>query len=158
MRACGSLPLARWGMGGNEVTGLGHHGGNGPGYCLFFHHYVPEGPGRSQERENGAQKLKESPKRRVGKSASPAHQGLRLKRIRAKVALIGVVAGLLSGYVGVGGGFIMVPLFMALLSIPMRLASGTSLIAVCILSIPGTIEQGFLGNIRFSARYRDGGR
>lgn len=43
----------------------------------------------------------------------------------------------------------MVPLFMTLLSIPMRLASGTSLIAVCILSVPGTIEQAFLGNIHF---------
>lgn len=67
----------------------------------------------------------------------------------AKVAIIGVIAGLLSGYVGVGGGFIMVPLFMAMLAVPMRLASGTSLIAVCILSIPGTIEQAFLGNIHF---------
>lgn len=67
----------------------------------------------------------------------------------AKVAIIGVIAGLLSGYVGVGGGFIMVPLFMTMLAVPMRLASGTSLIAVCILSIPGTIEQAFLGNIHF---------
>lgn len=91
------------------------------------------------------------------KKESPETQGRQesLPAIRltpaycAKVALIGVVAGLLSGYVGVGGGFIMVPLFMALLSIPMRLASGTSLIAVCILSIPGTIEQAFLGNIHF---------
>ena len=71
-----------------------------------------------------------------------------------KVALcimIGLGAGLASGYVGVGGGFIMVPLFIALLVIPMRQASGTSLIAVTILAIPGVIEQGLMGNIDYVA-------
>lgn len=67
----------------------------------------------------------------------------------AKVAFIGVVAGFMSGYVGVGGGFIMVPLFVSMLGIPMRLASGTSLTAVCILAIPGVIEQAVLGNIDY---------
>lgn len=67
----------------------------------------------------------------------------------AKVALIGVVAGFLSGYVGVGGGFIMVPLFMSLLGVPMRKASGTSLLAVCILAVPGALQQAFLGNIDY---------
>lgn len=67
----------------------------------------------------------------------------------AKVALIGVVAGFMGGYVGVGGGFIMVPLFVSMLGIPMRLASGTSLTAVCILAIPGVIEQAVLGNIDY---------
>lgn len=66
-----------------------------------------------------------------------------------KVVAIGVIAGFMSGYVGVGGGFIMVPLFMALLGVPMRLASGTSLLAVCILAVPGAIEQGLLGNIDY---------
>ena len=67
----------------------------------------------------------------------------------AKVASIGVIAGFMSGYVGVGGGFIMVPLFVSMLGIPMRLASGTSLTAVCILAIPGVIEQAVLGNIDY---------
>lgn len=62
---------------------------------------------------------------------------------------IGLFAGLCSGYVGVGGGFIMVPLFVALLGIMMRQASGTSLIAVTILAIPGAITQGMLGNIDY---------
>ncbi len=64
---------------------------------------------------------------------------------------IGLVAGLASGYVGVGGGFIMVPMMLAILSIPMTLASGTSLIAIMILAIPGVIEQGILGNIDYLA-------
>lgn len=66
-------------------------------------------------------------------------------------ACIGLVAGLASGYVGVGGGFIMVPLMLAVLDIPMSLASGTSLIAIMILAIPGVIEQGLLGNIDYLA-------
>lgn len=66
-------------------------------------------------------------------------------------AAIGLGAGLVSGYVGVGGGFIMVPLMLSLLGLPMRLASGTSLIAVMLLAIPGTIEQGLLGNIDYLA-------
>jgi uncharacterized membrane protein YfcA len=68
-----------------------------------------------------------------------------------KGAAIGLVAGLASGYVGVGGGFIMVPLMLSLLNVPMKLASGTSLIAVAILAIPGTIEQGLLGDIDYIA-------
>ena len=67
----------------------------------------------------------------------------------AKVASIGVIAGFMSGYVGVGGGFIMVPLFVSMLGIPMRLASGTSLTAVCVLAIPGVVEQAILGNIDY---------
>lgn len=62
---------------------------------------------------------------------------------------IGLGAGLMSGYVGVGGGFIMVPLMLTLINIPMKLASGTSLIAILILAIPGTIENGIVGNIDY---------
>lgn len=66
-------------------------------------------------------------------------------------AAIGLVAGLASGYVGVGGGFIMVPLMLSIIGIPMRKASGTSLIAVMILAIPGVIEQGIIRNINYLA-------
>ena len=66
-------------------------------------------------------------------------------------AAIGLVAGLASGYVGVGGGFIMVPLMLSIIGIPMRKASGTSLIAVMIWAIPGVIEQGIIGNINYLA-------
>ncbi len=68
----------------------------------------------------------------------------------AKTAAIGIFAGFMSGYVGVGGGFVMVPLFISLLGVPMKLASGTSLTAVCILAVPGVIEQALLGNVDFA--------
>lgn len=66
-------------------------------------------------------------------------------------AAIGLGAGVASGYVGVGGGFIMVPLMLSLVGIEMRQASGTSLIAVMILAIPGVVEQALLGNINYTA-------
>lgn len=66
-------------------------------------------------------------------------------------ALIGVCAGLASGYVGVGGGFLMVPAFIAFLHLPMKVTSGTSLVGVCILAIPGVITQCMLGNVDYIA-------
>lgn len=66
-------------------------------------------------------------------------------------AAIGLFAGLASGYVGVGGGFIMVPLMMSILHVPMKLTSGTSLIAVMILAVPGAVTQALLGNINWIA-------
>ena len=60
---------------------------------------------------------------------------------------IGLAAGLASGYVGVGGGFLMVPLMVNLLKVPMRKASGTSLLAIMILAIPGVATQLVLGNV-----------
>lgn len=66
-------------------------------------------------------------------------------------AVIGAAAGLASGYVGVGGGFVMIPLFMTLLGTPMKKTSGTSLFAICILAVPGVAEQLALGNVQVVA-------
>lgn len=63
--------------------------------------------------------------------------------------LIGLVAGLASGYVGVGGGFLMVPLMIQFIHTPMKLTSGTSLIAVMILAVPGVVYQAVLGNVNW---------
>lgn len=82
--------------------------------------------------------------------AEPPIPQLTRKQLLTGVA-IGLGAGVASGYVGVGGGFIMVPLMLSLIGIEMRQASGTSLIAVMILAIPGVIEQAVLGNINYLA-------
>ena len=62
---------------------------------------------------------------------------------------IGAFAGLVSGYVGLGGGFIMVPLMVSLMNMPMKLTSGTSLIAIILIATPATITQCMLGNVDF---------
>ena len=82
-------------------------------------------------------------------STPPPQPTLTGKQLLAGVA-IGAIAGLASGYIGLGGGFLMIPLMLALLDLPMKLASGTSLIAVMLIAIPGTITQGVLGNIDYA--------
>lgn len=84
------------------------------------------------------------------RSAAPGDSAFKISRKHLLMgAAIGLGAGVASGYVGVGGGFIMVPLFLSVIGIPMKRASGTSLIAVTILAIPGVIEQALLGNVHF---------
>lgn len=73
------------------------------------------------------------------------------KNMLVKSAIIGLSAGVLSGYVGVGGGFIMVPLFLSKLNLPMKKASGTSLVAVGILVLPALATQVVLGNVNWAA-------
>ena len=102
------------------------------------------GKGASSNNAVGSGLAGESPERAVAAAFrfTPA--------LLVKTAVIGVFAGFMSGYVGVGGGFVMVPLFISLLGVPMKLASGTSLTAVCILAVPGVIEQALLGNVDFA--------
>lgn len=99
------------------------------------------------------QKAQES-EERIGGQGEDTFEKAALPPVR-RLALVGfcvgLVAGVVSGYVGVGGGFLMIPLFMQLLKTPMKLTSGTSLIAVMILAIPGTIAQAVLGNVDWVA-------
>ena len=60
---------------------------------------------------------------------------------------VGAIAGVASGYVGLGGGFVRVPLMVSLFHIPMKLTSGTSLIAVALLALPAAVTQTMLGNV-----------
>jgi uncharacterized membrane protein YfcA len=68
---------------------------------------------------------------------------------RRVIALIvvGLMGGLLSGAIGVGGGIIMVPLLMWLLGMDQRRAAATSLVAIVPGAISGTIQYGLLGEL-----------
>ncbi|HJW58018.1 MAG TPA: sulfite exporter TauE/SafE family protein [Actinomycetota bacterium] len=67
--------------------------------------------------------------------------------MRWGAAGIGVVAGLLSGLLGIGGGVIMVPAFTELLSMSLKSAIATSLVCVGIFGVPATITHAFLGDV-----------
>ena len=67
------------------------------------------------------------------------------------LALVGVVAGLLSGLLGIGGGLIIVPALAGMLRMPLKRTLGTSLVAVVVLVIPGTIVHAALGNLDWTA-------
>jgi uncharacterized membrane protein YfcA len=75
--------------------------------------------------------------------AEPGRRGRR----RWVAAGIGVVAGLLSGLLGIGGGVIMVPAFTELLGLPLKSAIATSLVCVGIFGVPATITHAVLGDI-----------
>ncbi len=64
-----------------------------------------------------------------------------------RYAVVGFVAGAVSGLLGVGGGIIMVPAFTTVLGMPLKRALGTSLIVIAALVIPGTIVHAALDHI-----------
>lgn len=68
-------------------------------------------------------------------------------KLYGSAALIGMVVGFLSGYLGLGGGFLIVPLLQSLFGFTMKQATGTSLVAVGILAIPSFITHAILGNV-----------
>ncbi|OAN63026.1 permease [Balneola sp. EhC07] len=53
------------------------------------------------------------------------------------IALEGVVVGVLTGLVGVGGGFLIVPALVILGGLPMHVAIGTSLVIIALKSFSG---------------------
>jgi uncharacterized membrane protein YfcA len=63
------------------------------------------------------------------------------------LAVVGAAAGLLAGLLGVGGGIVMMPAFTGVLRMPIKLAIGSSLVAVAMFSIPALITHTALGHI-----------
>ncbi len=55
----------------------------------------------------------------------------------AKVLAVGLVVGVMTGFFGVGGGFLIVPALVLVLGFPMRVAVGTSLVVIAINSAAG---------------------
>jgi uncharacterized protein len=68
-------------------------------------------------------------------------------RQRRVAAGIGLVAGLLSGLLGIGGGVVMVPAFSELLSLSLKSAIATSLVCVGIFGVPAAITHALLGDV-----------
>jgi uncharacterized membrane protein YfcA len=55
----------------------------------------------------------------------------------ARVALSGIGVGIVTGFVGAGGGFIIVPVLVNQLRVPMERAVGTSLFIIAVNSVMG---------------------
>ena len=64
-----------------------------------------------------------------------------------RTAVIVGAVGLVAGLLGNSGGFLLVPLFVNLLRLPMKRALGTSLLIACVLAVPGTLVHALLGHI-----------
>jgi hypothetical protein len=68
-------------------------------------------------------------------------------RSHIRIALLGGVAGLYSGFLGLGGGFVVVPALVRYFGFDIKRAMGTSLLVVSALAIPGSITHYLLGNV-----------
>ena len=71
-----------------------------------------------------------------------------------KVMLDGLGVGVLTGIVGVGGGFLIVPALVLLCGLSMRLAIGTSLLIIALKSISGFVKYiDVMGDAGFSIHW-----
>lgn len=57
------------------------------------------------------------------------------------------LVGLLSGLLANSGGFLLAPLFLTVLRLPIARALGTSLAVASALAVPGTVVHAWLGHI-----------
>jgi uncharacterized protein len=64
-----------------------------------------------------------------------------------RLILIGIVAGLFSALLGVGGGIVIVPLLILLVALPAHVATATSLAAIGITALAGATRYGFEGHL-----------
>lgn len=71
---------------------------------------------------------------------SPQPRGL------AVIVLAGLGVGILTGFLGVGGGFLIVPALVLLVGLPMAQAIGTSLVIITLNSLAG-----FIGHLQYAA-------
>ncbi|HEX5945714.1 MAG TPA: sulfite exporter TauE/SafE family protein [Acidimicrobiales bacterium] len=69
----------------------------------------------------------------------------------AKIVLVGLAAGFLSGLFGVGGGVLMVPALVIVLHMGQRLAHGTSLAAIVPIAAAGVAGYALEGEIDWAA-------
>jgi uncharacterized membrane protein YfcA len=66
----------------------------------------------------------------------------------ARLALIGLVAGVFSTVFGVGGGIVVVPLLVALAHLPTHAAAATSLGAILVTAAAGAVLYAARGEVR----------
>jgi len=66
---------------------------------------------------------------------------------RVAVPAVGFAVGLLTGFLGVGGGFLVVPALALLAALPMHTAVGTSLLVIALSSAAGLAGHVHLGRL-----------
>ena len=65
------------------------------------------------------------------------------------LALSGAVTGLLSGLLGVGGGFVMVPALQRYTDLPMKSILATSLAVIALVSVTGVASSALAGQLNW---------
>lgn len=70
-----------------------------------------------------------------------------LSHRHARMAGVALLVGIMAGLLANSGGFLLAPLFIAVLKMPVKESFGTSLIVASVLAIPGTVVHQLLGHI-----------
>ena len=66
----------------------------------------------------------------------------------AALVLVGLLAGVIAGLLGVGGGIVFIPGLVLVLGVSQHVAEGTSLLAILPVVIVGAANQRRYGNVR----------
>lgn len=64
-----------------------------------------------------------------------------------QVAAVAVVVGLAAGLLANAGGFLLVPLYLTVLHLPIKTALSSSLAVASVLALPGTVVHAALGHV-----------
>lgn len=65
----------------------------------------------------------------------------------ATLIVAGAIIGIFSGFLGLGGGFLLVPFLSLFLGLDMKTTFGTSLAVILLITIPGAVVHFLLGHI-----------
>ena len=68
-----------------------------------------------------------------------------------KLILYGVAIGLATGFLGAGGGFLLIPALVLLIKMPMKVAIGTSLLIIALNSLVGF--TGDIGHFKINWKF-----
>lgn len=83
----------------------------------------------------------------IGGNKSKPKAGAAPQKLMYRAVLVGLAAGGLSGFLGIGGGVVLVPAMVWLLNFHMHEAVGTSLLVMSIYAIPASVVHYLLGHI-----------
>ncbi|MBV8952440.1 MAG: sulfite exporter TauE/SafE family protein [Actinobacteria bacterium] len=71
----------------------------------------------------------------------------RPERYRLRLASVAAVVGVASGLLANSGGFLLAPLYLTVLRMPIKASFATSLAVAAVLAVPGTVVHWALGHI-----------
>ena len=77
----------------------------------------------------------------------PGEIVIRPDHYRLRLVMVAVVVGAASGLLANSGGFILAPLYLAVLRLPIKTSFATSLAVACVLAVPGTLVHTALGHV-----------
>jgi uncharacterized membrane protein YfcA len=81
---------------------------------------------------------------------SPSEIVRELPHFRGRLVAVSLTVGFAAGLLANSGGFLLVPLYLAVLRLPIKAAFASSLAVASVLAVPGTLVHWALGHIDWS--------